>query len=430
MGARIRRWQLVGSALACVLVVGCAPQAGGGGLPGVSGGMGTQAGPPTADSPAPSGSASPTQSGGAAIHAATEPGNAQAPAADPPFTTAEVATFDEPWAAAFLGATGYLAVTERKGRLLLHSMSSGRNIEVAGTPQVAYAGQGGLGDIVIAPGYNGTTNRQIYLSWAEPGSGGTAGAVVGRADLIIAPDAASARLDGLQVIWRQTPKVTGSGHFSHRMVFSADGRFLYVSSGDRQKMTPAQDLGNTLGTIVRLTPDGQPAPGNPFADRGGASAQIWAYGHRNVLGLAFDASGRLWASEMGPQGGDELNLIQRGGNYGWPQASNGSHYGGGDIPDHRAGDGFVGPMAWWNPSISPGGLMIYPGERYGWKGNAFVPALSGEGLIRVEVAGPRVRVADYWKLGQRIREVEQGPDGFIYLLEDGSGGRLLRLMPG
>ncbi len=411
--------------MACLLVVGCAPQA----ESDPPSAAATQTGQQTADSPAPSGTEQPAQSSAAAIQAATEPGNTQAPPADPPFTTATVATFDEPWAAAFLGATGYLAVTERKGRLLLRSMSSGQSIEVAGAPKVAYAGQGGLGDVIPAPEYDGTTNRRIYLSWAEPGSLGRSGAVVGRADLAIAADGASARLDGLTVLWRQAPQVTGNGHFSHRMAFSPDGRYLYISSGDRQKMSPAQDLGNNLGAIVRLTPDGQPAPGNPFADRGGASAQIWSYGHRNVLGLAFDSSGRLWASEMGPQGGDELNLIQRGGNYGWPQASNGSHYGGGDIPDHRAGDGFVGPMAWWNPSISPGGLMIYSGDRYGWKGNAFVPALSGEGLIRVEIAGPQVRVADYWKLGKRIREVEQGPDGFIYLLEDGSGGRLLRVMP-
>lgn len=345
----------------------------------------------------------------------------------PPFTVTPLADFDEPWAATFLGDTGYLAVTERPGRLLLRS-NSGKKTPVDGVPQVAAAGQGGLGDIVTAPGYDGAGNRSIYLSWAEPGEGGT-GAAVGRADLVIAPQAASARLENLQVIWRQTPKVSGSGHYSHRLAFDPGGRHLFITSGERQKMDPAQDLTDTLGTIVRLTPDGAPAPDNPFADRGGVAAQIWSYGHRNPLGLAFDAQGRLWSSEMGPKGGDELNVITRGGNYGWPRASNGSHYDGRDIPDHRAGDGFVAPAASWNPSISPAGLMIYTGSAFPWRGDAFVPALSGQGLARVHLAGSTATKADFWDLGARIRDVEQGPDGLIYLLEDGPRGRLLQLTP-
>ncbi|MDO5710975.1 MAG: PQQ-dependent sugar dehydrogenase [Micrococcales bacterium] len=345
----------------------------------------------------------------------------------------EIATYDEPWAADFLGDTGVLAVTERRGRLLLRSRGGERTIEVSDLPEVAYGGQGGLGDVVAGHGYDGVTNRRIYLSWAEAGPSGTGGAtsggVVGSADLLVAADGASARLDGLRVIWRQEPKVTGQGHYSHRIAVSPDGRYLFVSSGERQKMEPAQDLDNTLGTIVRLTPDGAPAPGNPFASRGGASAQIWSYGHRNVLGLAFDADGRLWATEMGPRGGDELNLIEKGANYGWPTASNGSHYDGRDIPDHRAGDGFAAPKLWWNPSISPGGLMIYSGSLFTWTGDALVPALSGSGLLRLPLAGTRAEKADYWDLGFRVREVEQGPDGSIYLLQDGPDGRLLRLTP-
>lgn len=368
--------------------------------------------------------------GGTTPQRPTETTSASArPAASPPFVVTPLTSYRQPWAATFLGRTGVLAVTERGGRLLLRS-ATGHQMAVSGLPRVLAAGQGGLGDVVAAPGYNGRTNRVLYLSWVEAGRRGTSGAVVGRANLVIAPRAASARLVGLRAIWRQYPKTTGSGHFAHRLAFDPSGRYLFVSSGDRQKFTPAQDLRSSLGKILRLTPTGRPAPGNPFARRGGVAAQVWSLGHRNPLGLAFDAAGRLWSSAMGPKGGDELNLIRRGGNYGWPLASNGSHYDGRDIPDHRAGDGFVGPTTWWNPSISPGGLMVYTGSRFaGWRGDAFLPALSGQGLARVDLSGARGRRAEFWPLGARIREVEQGPDGLIYLLEDGPSGRLLRLSP-
>lgn len=232
------------------------------------------------------------------------------------------------------------------------------------------------------------------------------------------------------MIWRQQPKTSGSGHFGHRLAFSSDGQYLFVSSGERQKFDPAQDLGTNLGKIVRLTPDGTPAPGNPWADRGGVTAQLWSHGHRNPLGLAFDAAGNLWSSEMGPRGGDELNLIEPGNNYGWPKASNGSHYDGRDIPDHRAGDGFAAPAVFWNPSISPSSLMIYSGSAFPqWQGDAFIGALSGEALIRIDLDGTTATLADTWGLNARIREVEQAPDGTIWLLEDAPSGRLLRLSP-
>ncbi len=341
-----------------------------------------------------------------------------------PFTITEVARFDEPWAMTFLPGTNSLLVSQRDGTLTLRDQATGRQQRVSGVPDVVHSGQGGLGDIIAGPTF--TTDRTVYLSWVERGDGGT-GAAVGRARL---SPGDSPALEGLTVIWRQTPKTSGAGHFSHRLAFSPDGRYLFVSSGDRQKMAPAQDLSNTLGTIVRLTPDGQPAPGNPFADRGGVTAQIWSYGHRNPLGLAFDASANLWSSEMGPQGGDELNLILPGKNYGWPRASNGSHYGGGNIPDHRAGDGFEAPKVWWTPSVSPGSLMIYTGDTFSyWRGDAFIGALSGEALIRVDLDGASASKGDEWKLGHRIREVEQGPDGSIWLLEDAGSGRLLRLTP-
>src|SRR4029453_19075172 len=174
-----------------------------------------------------------------------------------------------------------------------------------------------------------------------------------------------------------------------------------------------------------------PAPGNPWASRGGIAAQFWTIGHRNVLGLSFASDGRLWASEMGPQGGDEVNLILPGRNYGWARVSKGSHYDGRDIPDHKPGGGFEAPKVWWNPSISPGALMIYTGNKFPqWKGDALIGALSGEAFIRVDIDGDKARKADQWDMGARIRAVDQGPDGSVYLLEDGpSGGRLLRLDP-
>lgn len=395
---------------ACLILTACAPT------------PAAPTSPGTPSSPATS-AASPSDTAGAV---AASPATAMPTAPDGrPFTTREVARFGEPWAMASLPGTNLLAITERSGTLHVRDQESGRTIEVSGVPDVVAEGQGGLGDVVPGPTY--ASDQRIYLSWAERGDGGV-GAAVGRARLVVDGDAA--RLDGLEVIWRQTPKVSGAGHFSHRIAFSPDGQYLFVSSGDRQKMQPAQDLTNTLGTIVRLTPDGRPAPGNPFADRGGVTAEIYSYGHRNVLGLAFDADGRLWASEMGPQGGDELNLIKPGANYGWPRASNGSHYGGRDIPDHRAGDGFEAPKVFWTPSISPGSLMIYSGDRFGaWKGDAFLGALSGRALVRVHLDGENATKADQWDMGQRIRDVVQGPDGSIWVLEDTPGGRLLQLNP-
>ena len=229
------------------------------------------------------------------------------------------------------------------------------------------------------------------------------------------------------MIWRQQPKLDGDGHFSHRIAFGPDG-FLYLTSGERQHFDPAQDMSGNLGKVLRLTTDGAPAPGNPWASRGGIAAQFWTIGHRNLLGIAFAPDGRLWESEMGPRGGDEVNLIVAGRNYGYPLASNGSHYDGRDIPDHKPGDGYEPPKVWWNPSISPGGLMIYTGDRFpAWKGDALIPALSGEALIRVDIEGDKARKADQWDMDQRIRAVDQGPGGSVYLLED--GGRLLRLDP-
>ncbi|MDZ5661829.1 PQQ-dependent sugar dehydrogenase [Nocardioides sp. S-58] len=342
-----------------------------------------------------------------------------------PFEVEQVDRFGEPWAMAFLPGSGDLLVTERSGTLHLRDAASGERVEVEGTPTVVDAGQGGLGDVVPAPTYE--DDGVVYLSWAEAGDGGV-GAAVGRARLETGGGAP--RLEDLEVVWRQTPRTDGDGHFSHRIAFSPDGRHLFVSSGDRQLGDPAQDTGNTLGTIVRLTLDGDPAPGNPMADEGGATAEIWSWGHRNPLGLDFAPDGRLWSSEMGPEGGDELNRVEPGANYGWPEVSDGSDYGGGEIPDHAEGDGYAAPAVSWNPSISPGSLMVYGGDLFeDWRGDAFLGALSGEALVRVDLDGETAGEVEVYDMGERVRAVEEGPDGAVWVLEDEGGGRLLRLTP-
>jgi glucose/arabinose dehydrogenase len=322
---------------------------------------------------------------------------------------------------------GRMLVTEKKGQLVLLSADGRERSNVAGTPPVDSAGQGGLMDVVLAPDFR--TSGTIYLSASEAGAGGK-GVVLMRGRL--AEAGGQARLDGLQTIFRARPLVEGDGHYSGRMAFSPDGKYLFFTNGERQKFTPAQDPKMTLGKVLRLLPDGRPAADNPLAARGFAP-EIWSYGHRNLLGIAFDASGNLWEQEMGPKGGDELNLIRPGLNYGYPNASNGSHYDGRDIPDHRPGDGYEAPKVWWNPVISPGGLMIYSGKLFPqWRGDAFIGGLSSEALVRVDIDGTNARKGDQWPMGARIREVEHGPDGAIYVLEDagqGSQGRLRRLTP-
>lgn len=359
--------------------------------------------------------------GGAAVSGSD---NAAQPAASdgPPFRTTAVGDFSAPWAMSFLPGSGQrltnqALVTEKGGRLWLVDVASGQRQAVSGVPtNIAVAGQGGLGDVVPHPDFAG--NQRIYLSFVEPGPNGTSGAAVGYGRLILGEG--DPRIDGFKVVWRQQPKVTGNGHFSHRIAFAPDGT-MYVSSGDRQKMEPAQDRNSDLGKIVHLTAEGQPIGG-----------RFVTLGHRNVLGLAFAPDGRLWAHEMGPQGGDEVNLIVEGRNYGWPVASYGSHYGGRPIPDDHRSRGFEEPKVWWNPAISPAGMIVYSGDLFPqWKGDILMGGLSGQALIRIDVNGESARKGDQWPMA-RIREVEQGPRGEVYLLEDereGSGGRLLRLEP-
>jgi aldose sugar dehydrogenase len=358
----------------------------------------------------------------AAIAACSSIG-AKPSAVSAPFSVKDVTSFNEPWAMAFL-PDGRALITEKSGKLMLWDPTSNTVVSVTGTPTVKNAGQGGFGDVALHPKF--AENRLVYLSWVESGIGGS-GAVVGRGRLDEADGIAT--LEGLTTLWRQDPKVDGNGHFGHRIAFGPDGK-LYISSGERQKFDPAQDMTKNLGKVVRVNDDGASLSDNPFAEKGGVTAQIWSLGHRNPLGLAFDGDGRLWEIEMGPKGGDELNLIARGANYGYPKASNGSHYDGRDIPDHKPGDGFVAPKAYWNPSISPGSLMIYSGSLFpNWKGDAFIGALGGEALIHIDLDGEKATKADEWPMKTRIREVEQGPDGAIWLLEDGEDGRLMKLMP-
>jgi glucose/arabinose dehydrogenase len=225
------------------------------------------------------------------------------------------------------------------------------------------------------------------------------------------------------------PKLDGRGHFGHRIAFGPDGK-MYISSGERQHFDPAQDMSANLGKVLRLNDDGSVPADNPFAARGGVTAQIWTLGHRNPLGIAFDGSGRLWEIEMGPQGGDELNVILKGRNYGYPIVSNGDHYDGRDIPDHPTRPEFEAPKVWWTPVISPGDFIIYSGSLFPeWRGDILAAGLSSMALVHVDVDGDKAREATRYPMGQRIREVEQGPDGAIYLLEDGEAGRLLRLVP-
>ena len=352
--------------------------------------------------------------------------SAQAPTAETsagrPFTVAEVMDFGTPWAMDFLPGSGaertnLALVTEKEGTLWLVDVATGQRRQVSGVPDAKVAGQGGLGDVVAHPDF--ATNQRVYLSYVEPGPGQTSGAVLGYGRL--ATGEGQPRLENFKVIWRQEPKVTGNGHFAHRIAFSPDGT-MFVSSGDRQKMQPAQDPDSDLGKIIHMTAEGERIGG-----------RFYTMGHRNPLGVAFAPDGRLWSAEMGPQGGDELNLIVEGRNYGWPEVSYGSHYGGEDIPDDHSSRGFEEPKVWWNPAISPGGMLIYTGDKFPqWKGDALLGGLSGQNLVRVDIDGDQARKADEWDMDARIRAVDQGPDGSVYLLEDGRSpgqGRLLRLGP-
>ena len=358
----------------------------------------------------------------------------------PAFTTKTVATFNEPWAMNALPTVKdkapKLLVTQKTGELLIVDTATGMKTAVTGIPEVAYGGQGGLGDIILAPDF--ATSNNIYISYVEAGKDADSnkfGAKVIKATLTgLETDAPI--LKAITPIWQQFPKLKGQGHYSHRLLFSADGEYLYISSGERQEKTPAQDMSMNLGKIIRLNPDGSVPADNPFSKDGSDTSiatQFWTIGHRNVLGMTFDDKDRLWAHEMGPRGGDEFNLIEKGKNYGWPVVSNGRNYSGTDIPDHDTRPDFAAPKISWTPVISPSSISIYKAGKYNdfpaWQGNALISGLSSKALIVVNFDKNKGAAERYrYDMGERIRGV-LNVDGQVWLLEDGANGRLLRLLP-
>jgi aldose sugar dehydrogenase len=348
----------------------------------------------------------------------------------PPFTPGVVRAetvargLEHPWGLAFL-PDGRMLVTERPGRLRLVGADGAVSPPLAGVPAVAARGQGGLLDVALDPDF--ATTRLVYLSFAEPGEGGTAGTSVARGRL------AAAGLVDVTVIYRQQPQVRGAGHFGSRLVFGRDGT-LFVTQGDRQGYRErAQDLTQGMGKVMRLHPDGGIPAGNPFAGRPDAQPGIWSYGHRNVQGAALHpGTGELWTVEHGARGGDELNVVRAGRNYGWPVITYGVDYSGVRIGEGTARAGMEQPVYYWDPVIAPSGLAFYTGDRYpGWTGSLFVGSLTPGGLVRLVLEEGRVTREERFLggLGERIRDVVQGPDGFLYLLTDSGDGRVLRVVP-
>jgi aldose sugar dehydrogenase len=335
---------------------------------------------------------------------------------------------DHPWGMAFL-PDGRLLVTERAGTLRIMSADGTLSEPLSGVPEVVAQGQGGLLDVAIDPKF--AENKLVYLSFAEAGEGG-AGTAVARGQLT------DAGLEDVQVIFRQTPKVSGGNHFGGRLVFTPDNK-LFITLGERFKFEPAQDLTNHLGKIVRINPDGSVPADNPFISQTDAQPEIWSYGHRNVEGAAVHpGTGKLWETEFGPRGGDELNIPAPGANHGWPVVSWGKHYDGKDIPDPPTHPEFADAVRQWTPVISPSGITFYTGEAYpgwtafsipGWEGSLLIGGLSSQALIRLSLDGDTVTGEERIPMGMRIRDVEQAPDGSVYALTDEGDGKVLRLTP-
>ncbi|MCS6810737.1 MAG: PQQ-dependent sugar dehydrogenase [Tepidimonas sp.] len=334
------------------------------------------------------------------------------------------AGLEHPWAVAFLPDGRYL-VTERPGRLRVVQPDGRLGPPLPGVPRVDAVGQGGLLDLVLDRDFQ--RNRQLYFCYAEPGAEGNATALA-RARL----SADASRLEAVQVIFRQQPRVASRLHFGCRIVQAPDGTLLLTLGERYHRMADAQRLDNHLGKIVRLHPDGSVPLDNPFVGRSDALPHIWSYGHRNPQGAVWGPDGRLWIHEHGPQGGDELNRPEPGGNHGWPVVTFGEQYGGGPIGEGTHKPGMVPPLHHWTPSIAPSGMALLTSERYGpaWRGSLFIGALRGQHLLRLELDGTRVRRQQplLQELGERIRDVRQGPDGWLYVLTDAPNGRLLRLL--
>jgi aldose sugar dehydrogenase len=379
------------------------------------------------------------------------------PEAELPFTLTQVATFNRPWRIAFL-PDGRMLVTEKVGPVWLVTQQ-GEKTPVANVPPVLYQGQGGMLGVFLSPGY--ATDHNVYLTYSEPGDeAGTSSLALARASLALENNSAS--LDGLQVLWRDLPKGRG-GQFGAQIAFPPDGQFLFLAVGDRMRMTPAQDPNTPVGKILRLTLDGKPAPGNPMAGRIGeptrplinpprdtevakmapvistytlegpnlALAETWSTGVRTPYGLAFAPDGRLWEVEHGPRGGDELNLIEPGKNYGWPLVSYAVNYNGVPIPSPDTRPDLAKPVIYWTPIIAPGNLVFYNGAMFPqWRGSALMSGIATQSLSRITFDGKGgATPAERWQVGHRIRDVEVGPDGALWLLEDNTAGGLYRVTP-
>ena len=391
----------------------------------------------------------------AAVWAQVNAGD-QKPDANLPFTMTKVATFNLPWRLAFL-PDGRMLVTEKVGPVWLVTQQ-GEKIQVANTPPVYFQGQNGMLGVFLSPRY--TTDQNIYLTYAEPGEYG-GGLALARAKLNAS--ATAAKLENLEVLWRQMPKGRG-GQEGGQVAFSPDGQYLFLSVGERQRFTPAQDPSQPEGKILRLTLDGKPAPGNPdFGKTGDATiplidpprdtevaktaktvstytfpgpnltpAETWASGVRTPYGLAFSPAGELWEVEHGPRGGDELNLIEQGKNYGWPLVSYGQNYNGVPIASHDTRSDLAKPVIYWTPVIAPGNLMFYRGTQTfpQWNGNGFIGGMQTMTLNRIIFDGHGgAKTAERWSVGHRIRDVEQGPDGSLWMLEDANPGGLFHVTP-
>jgi glucose/arabinose dehydrogenase len=372
-----------------------------------------------------------------------------------PFTMTQVASFELPWRIAFL-PDGRMLVTEKVGRLQLVT-PKGQKTEIKGVPRVFHQAQNGMLGVFLSPHYR--TDHSVYLTYVEPGNYGGALAL-GRGELAL--DGQQPALTGFQVLWRQVPTGRG-GQPGGQVAFSPDGQYLFLTVGDRQRMTPAQDPSQPVGKILRLTLDGKPAPGNPMQGRTGASsiplidpprdteaaksarivstytfstpnltpAETWTTGHRTPYGLAFAPDGRLWEVEHGPRGGDELNLIEPEKNYGWPLVSYGRNYDGVPIPDPDTRPDLVKPVIYWDPVMAPGNLMFYKGSVFPqWDGSALISGLVSEGVDRVTFDGKEgARVVQRWDVGHRVRDIEEAPDGSLWMLEDANPGGLFHLLP-
>ena len=353
-----------------------------------------------------------------------------------------LAALEHPWGMTFL-PDGRLLITEKPGRL--RTYARGRLSEpIEGVPDVVFHEQGGLLDVEIDPDF--AQNRLVYLYFTEAASqqpddarlvpDPRLGPFVDTTHTVLKGGAvARGRLEGdeledLAIIWQQEPKTIGMGHFGGRLVFGGDGT-LFITSGERQRFDPAQDPGTNLGKVVRINPDGSIPDDNPFVHESGARPDIWTLGNRNPLGAALHPlTGELWIHEMGPLHGDELNLIVRGRNYGWPVVSEGDHYDGTPIPRHHTHREFEPPVQAWVPSIAPSGLTFYDGPMFpDWHGSVLIGGLVAEGLIRLTMDKNRVMAEERIGLGRRIRDVIQAPDGAVLLLVDGEDGELLRLTP-